>query len=242
MLTGLVLLSPAQLEDLGRSAGATSVFSSNIFFFLGSGYFDGSSELKPLLHTWSLAVEEQYYILFPFLLIFIAKRHSGRYGIWLVTIGLVLLLALKMIPNVTGRGARNVLSLAGISMMLTSIFAYTPETSFPGAAAMLPTIGTAFVIHAGAGGDTFINRMLGVRPMVCVGLHAIRTACPPLLSIDRAGETSGLEFNQAILAYVSGRPEIETVILAARWAFSTNGTRYKNESGTTSRRQVTWRG
>ena len=53
LLAGLVLLSPAQLEDLGRSAGATSVFSSNIFFFLGSGYFDGSSELKPLLHTWS---------------------------------------------------------------------------------------------------------------------------------------------------------------------------------------------
>jgi len=81
LLAGLVLLNPAQLEDLGRSATATSVFSSNIFFFLGSGYFDGSSELKPLLHTWSLAVEEQYYIFFPFLLIVIAKRYSSRFGI-----------------------------------------------------------------------------------------------------------------------------------------------------------------
>jgi len=425
LLVGLVLLSPAQLEDLGRSAAATSVFSSNIFFFLGSGYFDGASELKPLLHTWSLAVEEQYYILFPFLLMLIAKRYSGNFEVWLISLGIVSLLAcivwtrinapaafylipfrawelligsvlaLQLLPKLAGSATRNALSLLGASMMLISVFVYTPETRFPGAAAALPTIGTAFIIHAGSGGKTFVNRALSIRPMVFVGLisyslylwhwpivvfakqylinewtdlesgvilivilflstlswrfvetpfrnrrlfgprerlftifaavsvvlisaslsmvvmqglpgrdtaapmsdviavdpgwqhwknceelgekdvpvpelcavgakqaspgfilwgdsHAlamasainlsaqregvagllaVRTACPPLLSIDRPGQTSCHEFNQSILAYLAAREDIGTVILAARWAISASGTRYKNESG-----------
>ena len=51
LAAGTVLLTPAQLEDLGQSALATSVFVSNIYFFTGAGYFDGPSEAKPLLHT-----------------------------------------------------------------------------------------------------------------------------------------------------------------------------------------------
>ena len=62
-------LKPDDLKDFGQSLIAVSTFSSNILFWLESGYFDTASELKPLLHTWSLAVEEQYYILFPIFLI-----------------------------------------------------------------------------------------------------------------------------------------------------------------------------
>ena len=58
-------LMPSDLKDFGQSLIAVSIFSSNILFWLESGYFDTAAELKPLLHTWSLAVEEQYYILFP---------------------------------------------------------------------------------------------------------------------------------------------------------------------------------
>jgi peptidoglycan/LPS O-acetylase OafA/YrhL len=58
-------LTPSDLIDFGQSLVAVSTFSSNILFWLESGYFDTAAELKPLLHTWSLAVEEQYYILFP---------------------------------------------------------------------------------------------------------------------------------------------------------------------------------
>jgi peptidoglycan/LPS O-acetylase OafA/YrhL len=61
-------MTPYDLEDFGQSLLAVSSFSSNIFFWLESGYFDTAAELKPLLHTWSLAVEEQYYILFPIFL------------------------------------------------------------------------------------------------------------------------------------------------------------------------------
>ncbi len=58
-------LTPNDLKDFGQSLVAVSTFSSNILFWSESGYFDTVAELKPMLHTWSLAVEEQYYILFP---------------------------------------------------------------------------------------------------------------------------------------------------------------------------------
>ena len=61
-------LSPSDLKDFGQSLVAVSTFSSNILFWREGGYFNTASELKPLLHTWSLAVEEQYYILFPIFL------------------------------------------------------------------------------------------------------------------------------------------------------------------------------
>ncbi|WP_306113174.1 MULTISPECIES: acyltransferase family protein [unclassified Roseovarius] len=63
-----VLLLPKSLNEFFQSVMAVSVFSSNILFWWQSGYFDTGAELKPLLHTWSLAVEEQFYIIFPLLL------------------------------------------------------------------------------------------------------------------------------------------------------------------------------
>ena len=61
-------LNPNDLKDFGNSLFAVSIFSSNLLFFMEGGYFDTAAELKPLLHTWSLAIEEQYYILFPIFL------------------------------------------------------------------------------------------------------------------------------------------------------------------------------
>jgi peptidoglycan/LPS O-acetylase OafA/YrhL len=63
-----ILLLPWDMKDFSQSLVSVALFSSNIFFYLKSGYFELESELKPLLHTWSLAVEEQFYILFPLLL------------------------------------------------------------------------------------------------------------------------------------------------------------------------------
>lgn len=61
---------PSDMKDFSQSLLAVSVFSSNILFWRESGYFDATAELKPLLHTWSLAVEEQYYVFFPLFLMF----------------------------------------------------------------------------------------------------------------------------------------------------------------------------
>lgn len=66
-------LAPQYYKNFSQSVVATQFFSSNILFWLTGNYFDQSSELKPLLHTWSLAVEEQYYLFYPILLIFLYK-------------------------------------------------------------------------------------------------------------------------------------------------------------------------
>ena len=81
-----LLLTPNDLKDFGESLIAISFFSSNIFFWLEDGYFSAASELKPLLHTWSLAVEEQFYILFPIFLIL-----AWRFGVKWVLIFLLVI-------------------------------------------------------------------------------------------------------------------------------------------------------
>lgn len=84
-------LTPNELKDFGQSLVAVSTFSSNILFWREGGYFDAAAELKPLLHTWSLAVEEQYYILFPVFLML-----TWRLGVkWiLILLSIVFLVSL----------------------------------------------------------------------------------------------------------------------------------------------------
>ena len=86
-------LSPSDLKDFGQSLVAVSTFSSNILFWTESGYFDTSAELKPLLHTWSLAVEEQYYILFPIFLL-ITWRLGVKWILFLLS--LIFMISLGM--------------------------------------------------------------------------------------------------------------------------------------------------
>lgn len=86
-------LLPSDMKDFSQSLVAVSVFASNILFWRESGYFDTAAELKPLLHTWSLAAEEQYYVLFPlFLMLF---WRLGKRSI-LVMLGLVFVASLAV--------------------------------------------------------------------------------------------------------------------------------------------------
>ena len=71
LIFSLLWVMPSYMEDFSQSLMAVSTFSSNILFWRESGYWEISNELKPLLHTWSLAVEEQYYVLYPLYLMLI---------------------------------------------------------------------------------------------------------------------------------------------------------------------------
>jgi peptidoglycan/LPS O-acetylase OafA/YrhL len=86
-------LSPSDMKDFSQSLIAITVFASNILFWRESGYFDTTAELKPLLHTWSLAVEEQYYVIFPLLMMVFWK--FGKRWI-LVTLSLVFVASLLL--------------------------------------------------------------------------------------------------------------------------------------------------
>lgn len=74
LLPGFLLLIPNDLLGLSRSAVYQQLMITNVFFWRWTGYFDGTSDLKPLLHMWSLAVEEQFYLVFPVVLAFVYRK------------------------------------------------------------------------------------------------------------------------------------------------------------------------
>src|SRR3954468_7866191 len=82
LILGWGALSPYEFAQLGGHVAAGAGFVSNLLLFHESGYFDTNSALKPLLHLWSLGVEEQYYLVWPLLLFFL-RKHMGRI-FWLI--------------------------------------------------------------------------------------------------------------------------------------------------------------
>lgn len=188
---------PSQLEDFFQSIAAVSLFTSNILFWSESGYFDAAAEEKPLLHTWSLAVEEQYYLLFPLLLLFVWR--SGRDRTFWLIIGLCLASLLlsewgwrnKPMANfylaptrawellagsiaafvVQKHGVRshNGAALAGLVAITFAIFVYDESTPFPSVYALLPVLGVVAIVLF-ADHHTYVARVLSTRPLVGIGL------------------------------------------------------------------------
>ncbi|THH36566.1 acyltransferase [Aliishimia ponticola] len=179
---GFFVLLPGELRDLGKSAIATGVFLSNVFFLRAFDYFSPTAEFAPLLHTWSLAVEEQFYLFFPPLLMFFAWM-GWRRTVWIVLglsviscIAAVALLPLKpdwvfyLIPFRTwelGAGAilalgmygppkrravRECLALLAIIGIVIPVFAYDSNTAFPALTALPPVLGATILIWVGANG------------------------------------------------------------------------------------------
>jgi peptidoglycan/LPS O-acetylase OafA/YrhL len=104
------LLLPRELKDYSQSVLSVSTFSSNLYFWFKSGYFDTAAELKPLLHTWSLAVEEQFYVFFPILLMGLLRLPAK----WVVPILLVLASASFGLAHwITVGNTQNAISLLG---------------------------------------------------------------------------------------------------------------------------------
>ena len=75
----------SQMKDFSQSLVAVSLFTSNILFLRESGYFDEAAEIKPLLHTWSLSVEEQYYVIFPVFLV-LAWHFGKKRVFWMIVV------------------------------------------------------------------------------------------------------------------------------------------------------------
>lgn len=195
-----ILYLPVDFRSFSASLLATSVFASNLQFWRMSGYFDGGLETQPLLHTWSLAVEEQFYLFFPPLLALLAYRWRRQLVPILLTLAafsliacihitsknpqfafymlptrawellIGALLALGAVPYLQHQATQQTLSLIGLALILFSVIAYSQETAFPGAAALAPTLGAALIIYSGSQGSTWVAKALSHRLMVGVGL------------------------------------------------------------------------
>ena len=98
MIAGAILFSPEPMRQLGVSIVAAALSVSNVLFWHQQGYFDASSNLKPLLHTWSLGIEEQFYLLWPLLLFFLARRARR------IAVALLLLLLVSLGANLGFEG------------------------------------------------------------------------------------------------------------------------------------------
>ena len=99
LLFAYFLMSPKELASFFKSLISTISYVSNIFFLTEINYFDGNAELKPLLHTWSLSVEEQFYVFFP-LFLYLLFRFVKSIEIHIATIFFLLILFLFMVSIV----------------------------------------------------------------------------------------------------------------------------------------------
>ncbi|MDB4151149.1 acyltransferase [Pseudomonadales bacterium] len=192
-----MLMQPSQMKDFSQSLVAVSLFASNVLFWRESGYFDAAAEEKPLLHTWSLAVEEQYYVLFPIFL-FLAWRYGKNRVFWMIVVMASISLLLsewgwrnKPTANfylaparawellagsiaafvVQKRGVQNndALSFLGLGAIIFAIFAYDETTPFPSLYALVPVLGVVLLVLY-ADKDTLAAKLLSTKAFVGIGL------------------------------------------------------------------------
>jgi peptidoglycan/LPS O-acetylase OafA/YrhL len=197
LVLGWLWMLPAPYAALSGDVAASAAFAANIALMLQSGYFDIESAQKPLLHLWSLGIEEQFYLAWPLLLIFCARLRWNLLGI-AVIVGLAsFLLNVALIganPVATfylpftrawellagavlafawdrfdqSEAASNRRAVLGVALIAAAAALLNVHRAFPGWWALLPVAGSALLLSAPA---SWINRtLLSWRPMVGIGL------------------------------------------------------------------------
>jgi peptidoglycan/LPS O-acetylase OafA/YrhL len=200
VVVGGFIYLPPEFIIFAKSAIAACAFTANIFFYSTSDYFAPAAETIPLMHYWSLGIEEQFYIFFPILVLF-----AWRFGPTVLTALLALLfiasftaaqfyltidqtasffllphrawellagsvLALPWMRFSGSRLMREAASAIGIAIIGYALFAYTAKTSFPGLAAGAPVLGAFLILWSCDRNQTMIGRALSWTPLRLIGL------------------------------------------------------------------------
>lgn len=195
---GCATMLPNPIRDMGKSAAATSLFVSNFYFWSTSDYFAAGSDAKPFIHTWSLAVEEQFYLFFPLALMGLRGQSRRRLvmvvgsaalaslacGAWLAiqapSAGFFLLparvfelmagalVALGALPEIRSDRIRDWLCGAALALIGVSCVITSSGWSFPVPFAIPPVVGAAVLL--GYGETAVTARILSWAPARAIGL------------------------------------------------------------------------
>ena len=188
---------PSHMRSFSEGVMAVSLFGSNFLFWRKSGYFSPSGDENPLLHTWSLGVEEQFYLVFPLFVMLAWRFGRNRLAVLIglsAIAGLVLcefgwryaptanfylpftrhweLLLGSLCALAEQRSLRRpsgVAVFAGLALIVFSIFVFDENTPFPSIYTLAPVLGTALIImFADSASPT--TRLLASKPLVGIGL------------------------------------------------------------------------
>lgn len=197
-LAAYAILLPFEFREFGKTLIASTLYFSNIIFYRQSGYFDGAADEKLLLHTWSLSVEEQFYIFLPITLILLARwrQHIPKLLMLLFAASLAAsILFTPQSPTATfflfpfrawemllgvllaihgqksGESWRHGAwpSLLGLALVLGGGALIKPGAGFPGWQVLAPVFGTALLLWNGRDVNV-INRLLSAPVPVFIGL------------------------------------------------------------------------
>ncbi len=200
LIAGWFIFLPFDYVQLAKEMASQAAFGSNILFMMQGGYFADSDQFKALLHTWSLAVEEQFYLFFPIGMALFARFVSKKFFYLLLpaaVISFVLcvivvgisdriafyslpfrgwellagaIVAVSQSPTALKASLREILSALGLIMIAAALLFYRTSIAFPGYVGLLPVIGTALIIWGNGAGMTATGKALAIKPMVAVGL------------------------------------------------------------------------
>jgi peptidoglycan/LPS O-acetylase OafA/YrhL len=196
LAAGFLLMDPASLTSLAQSAQYSIFSASNFYFWLNQGYFDAAAQTQPLLHTWSLAAEWQFYIVWPFI-VWVALKISDRFlASVLVMVTLASLIASQVmlsydssaayfmmpfrvfelslgalmvfcVKHRTNDALESMILAVGLTFIFIAAFSFNPSSPFPGVRALVPCLGAAACIYAGR---SRAGAILRSSPIVKIGL------------------------------------------------------------------------
>ena len=194
-IVSLFLLLPFELRELGKQVSAGALFSSNILFWNETGYFDTNAIQKPLLHLWSLGIEQQFYLFYPLLLWATFKLRLSNYVaplavfltsfLYLLSIGssdpsqvyfspftriweLALGGLFACIPFLRFPTLSLILRYAGGLLIVSSLWLVEINDSYPNLNSLFPVVGTVFVLIPHKNSD-LVDRFLRIKLFVWVG-------------------------------------------------------------------------